>query len=246
MTIPWLTAATAIAFGACAGSFATTAAIRTARAEQSLLGRSHCDACSIPLPFSRTVPVLSFCRSGGMCAACGARIDPLHPLGEIAGAAIALASILVAPPAQAIVLAALGLVLLATSIVDLKTLRLPDLLTAAAAVLCMELAWRRGLEVLWIGLAAALLSLVVLEAIRRLFGALRRDPGLGFGDVKLIGALAIWLGFSTPWMVVIASASGLFLFALVRPQDGRLPFGPLIAASAWIVGLAQEAHLGHS
>ncbi len=246
MTASWIEAGLAIVLGACAGSYATTAAMRTARAEQSTLGRSHCDSCRVPLTMAQTVPVISFSTSGGRCAACGARIDPLHPVGEITGAAIALASISLAPFPQALLLGALGLVLLASSIVDARTLRLPDLLTAAAAVLCATLASLQGLEALLVGLATAVAAGVVLQCLRWGFQAAKRDPGLGLGDVKLIAALALWLGPATAWVVVLASVGGLVLMAMMRPKDGRLAFGPLIAGSAWIIGLAMEANLGHS
>jgi leader peptidase (prepilin peptidase)/N-methyltransferase len=71
----------------------------------------------------------------------------------------------------------------------------------------------------------------------------RGDPGLGFGDVKLIGALALWLGDLTPWMVVGAAILGLVASALLKPSGGRLAFGPAIAASAWTLGLVREANL---
>jgi leader peptidase (prepilin peptidase)/N-methyltransferase len=67
------------------------------------------------------------------------------------------------------------------------------------------------------------------------------EPGLGLGDVKLLAALALWLGLATPWLIAAASLLGLLLMAITRPKDGRLAFGPAIAVSAWTIGIIGEA-----
>ena len=133
--------------------------------------------------------------------------------------------------------------LLTAGIVDAKSKRLPDVLTAAAAVLAAGLAVEAGWEALGRGLIAGALAFGVLEIVRRVFERVRGRSGLGFGDVKLMGALAIWLGLLTPWAVVIGSALGLGAFAVLRPKDGRIAFGPALAAGAIIVGLLGEARL---
>jgi leader peptidase (prepilin peptidase)/N-methyltransferase len=81
--------------------------------------------------------------------------------------------------------------------------------------------------------------------VRRGFQRFRGQAGLGFGDVKLITALAFWLGLATPWAVVAAAGIGL-AFAVLRGagrRNERFAFGPMIAAAAWIVGMTREAGL---
>ena len=241
MTPPWLLAPWALAVGACVASFVTTAAVRSVRGEPFLGGRSHCDGCGAPLSLIRTVPVLSYVGLRGACSGCGARIDPAHPLGEITGGLLVLAAVEATPLPQALLISALGMTLLAAAVIDLRTQTLPDLLTLAAAALCAGLALTHGIQALACGAASAALAFVLLEAVRRGFILVKRKPGLGFGDVKLIAALAFWLGAATPWAVVAASIGGLSLFAVTRPKDGRIAFGPMIAASAWSLGLVKEA-----
>jgi leader peptidase (prepilin peptidase)/N-methyltransferase len=146
-------------------------------------------------------------------------------------------------PAQAALLAGLGVALLSASLVDLETLKLPDLWTAIAAVSGAGLSWMRSSDELITGLASSVIAFSLLEAVRRAFLALRRKPGLGFGDVKLVAALAIWLGLATPWAVALAAALALLAFLALRPADGRLPFGPWLALSAGAIGLVREAGL---
>ena len=241
--MPFLVGLPATLVGLCLGSFAATAALRSAQGEQALAGRSRCDGCGVTLGFAHTTPVLSYVVLGGACADCGERIDPLHVVGEVAGGLILGASFYLTPWSRAVPLAALGLLLLASAIYDARTRKLPDRLTAGVAGLGAVLALEQSIAALWLGLIAAALAFGLLEGLRRGFLWARRKPGLGFGDVKLIAALAIWLGLTTPWAIALASALALGL-ALTRPSpDGRLAFGPWIAIAAFSIGMIREAHL---
>ena len=225
------------------GSYATTAALRWADGRQSTFGRSQCDHCGVVLSFASTTPVVSFILRKGTCAACGGRIDPLHTVGELAGALIVVSAFCVAPPLRAALLSVLGLVLLVSAVYDAKTRRLPDGLTLSIALAALALAASRSTDALAVGVLAAVIAFALLEAVRRLFLQLRGRPGLGFGDVKLIAALAPWTALSTPWVVVVAAVLGLVVMALRPSHDGRLAFGPYVAVAAWAVGIAGEGRL---
>lgn len=140
----------------------------------------------------------------------------------------------------ALILALAG-VLLASSIVDMRSRRLPDPLTVAAAGLSLALAALDGWRQVAIGAAVAALSWLLLEGVRRAFLRRRGRPGLGQGDVKLFAALALWLGLAAPWALAIASLLGLIAAWRLRPADGRIAFGPAIAAAAWGLCVVREA-----
>lgn len=241
MTIDVVTPGLAALVGAVAGSFAATGALRSMRGEQALAGRSRCDGCGHPLGFAATAPIISYAVLRGACARCGSRIDPAHPVGEVAGGALVGAAFLLVEPARATLVAALGLVLLAASIIDQRTQRLPDGLTLAAAVLSLGLAALNG-QVL-VGIAAAVITFVLLEGLRRGFLRLRGRAGLGSGDVKLFCALALWLGVATPWAIALAALAGLLVAMVAKPTGGRIAFGPLIAGGGLIVGLVLDGDL---
>jgi len=239
---PVVTLAAALV-GACLGSFATTAALRSLRTEQVLAGRSRCDACQTPLGFVATTPIVSYLALRGACRTCGARIDPVHLVGEVGGLLIAGMAFALVEPSRALLLTALGLVLLTTSLIDLKTRRLPDGLTLAVALIAIGLAATGTAGALTTGLVAAAATFLLMEGLRRGFELFRRRPGLGFGDVKLLTALALWLGVATSWTVALAAIAGLAAAALARPADGRIAFGPLVAGAALVLGFAGEAGL---
>lgn len=233
----------ALPLGAVVGSFAATAGLRWARGEQAVRGRSRCDACAKPLGFAATIPIVSFVQLGGACADCRAPIHPGHLAGEVLGAGVAMASIAFLPIGPALAAAALGLVLIAAGSADAASRRLPDLASLATAMLGLGLALHRSPAAALAGLAAAVLTGGTLLLLRRGFAARRGDPGLGLGDVKLAVALALWLGAATPWAVALAGLLGLAQTRLMKSADGRIAFGPVLAASGWAVGLALQAGL---
>lgn len=227
--------------GAAFGSYAVTAGMRMARLEQSTSGRSRCDRCDHPLSFAQTVPLVSYAALRGRCRHCGDQIDALHTAGEIAGAIVLLGSVLVGKLVQSVTIAAIGLVLVAACAVDWKTFRLPNLLVGTCAILCAWLSALHSPEHLFTGALAAAGCIALLQVLRVLSWRSRGSPGLGLGDVKLLAALALWLGAFTPWMVAAASFVGLLMMLIVRPEDGRLPFGPAIALAGWSLGVGMEA-----
>lgn len=226
--------------GLALGSFAVTAAIRSSRGQSVLVGRSRCDHCGLGLGYAQTAPVLSFWRLGGACSGCGGRIDRVHLVGEIAGALILVGAALTGDLARGAALAVLGLLLITASAFDWKTQRLPDGLTLAVAALTLGLAATGGEGALARGLLAAAVAAAILQALRWTSARRGGDPGLGLGDVKLIASLALWLGPLTPWAVVVAAIGGLIMMRTVSPADGRLAFGPAIAAGGWIIGMGAE------
>jgi len=195
------------------------------------------------LGFSETIPIASFLLRSGACRACAAPIARIHLIGEILGVAVVALAFLAAPPMRAALLGVMGLALLGSALVDAETRRLPDVLTALAALVGAILAWTRSPFDLALGAVVAVVAFGLLQAVRLAFRTRRGHDGLGFGDVKLIAALCLWLGPAMAWAVVAASLLGLAAMTLIRPRDGRMPFGPAIALGAWSVGLCLEAGL---
>jgi len=235
--------------GAVFGSFLATVAIRWPGEASALRGRSACDGCGAPIGPRRLVPVLSFFLQRGRAACCGAPIDRVHPAGEIAGAAIGAASFAVAAdPVTGLAGALFGGFLLLLALLDARAFWLPDRLTGALAIagLASGLA---GLDPPLadraIGGAAGFL---LFAAVRFAYRRLRGREGMGGGDVKLFGAIGLWLGWRLLPLTLFAAAATGLLLALVlhlsgRPMGGatRLPFGIFLAIAAWLVWLGVEA-----
>lgn len=227
--------------GACLASFAATAAGRIARGAPWVRGRSQCEACGVAVGYVASAPIAGWVALGGRCGACRAAIPLEHPLAEIGGAlGFAVAATL--PDVRCGALAALmTLLAIGVAVYDGRTRRIPDGLSLAVGLCGLALSLLRGGDALLGCLLAAIGVMAVLLACRFAFSLVRRDPGLGLGDVKLLGAGALWLGAGVFPALALAAFGGL-AWARARRlgRADRLAFGPFLAASIVLVGLAEE------
>jgi leader peptidase (prepilin peptidase) / N-methyltransferase len=229
--------------GAIVGSFAATAALRLQTGVSPWSGRSRCDGCARVLSWTETLPFAGYIAARGRCGSCGHSIHAFHLVGEGLGACVAACAVLFLPFPVNIVLALLGVVLLVQALIDVRTLRLPDVGNLIVAILSGLLALFRGA---WFeGLIAALVSGAVLLAIKAWLERRHAKPMLGLGDVKLIAALALGLGQWTAAAVAVASILALAVLLAQRKGPGaKLPFGPAIALSGFTVLFGLTAGVG--
>ena len=140
-----------------------------------------------------------------------------------------------------ILLALLAAMLVAASCTDLKSRTIPNGLNLAVALLAIPFWWATGLA-FWPDVA---LQIGVAALVFGLFAGAFALGAMGGGDVKLIGALALWL----PWpavlmLLVIMSLAGGALTAamLIRQRMARseaaleIPYGVAIAfGGLWLI-----------
>ena len=139
-------------------------------------------------------------------------------------------------------LAVLALLLLAACWFDLRTRTIPNELTLAVALLALPFWWASGLS-LWPDVA---LQLGIAAGMFGLFAFAFAIGAMGGGDVKLIGALALWL----PWqamllvLVIMSIAGGALTLAMLVPHrlakretPLEIPYGVAIAfGGLWLIG----------
>jgi prepilin peptidase CpaA len=140
-----------------------------------------------------------------------------------------------------ILLGALGLLLVSAGIQDARTREIANWKNAAIALLAPAWWWANGLAP-WPDMGV---QLGVALAVFALFAGVFALGQMGGGDVKLIGALALWLPVvPLVWMLVLMSLlGGVLTLAFVierrlRRQRGvpvEIPYGVAIAIAALIV-----------
>jgi leader peptidase (prepilin peptidase)/N-methyltransferase len=238
-------------FGAIIGSFLATIVSRWPRGASVVTGRSRCDGCGRALGIVDLVPLLGWLVARGKCRACGARIDPVHPLIELGCALIGGFCAWAFPPLPTLLFAGGGWLLLTLAVLDARHLWLPDALTLPLAGLGLTLGdWVLPApfpdRLIGAVAGAGLLALLAL-AYRHLRG---RD-GLGLGDAKLLGAIGAWLGWQAlPFVLLIGSAAAL-LWLLIQRLRGkaldaqtRVPLGTFLCLAvvpAWAIALSLSA-----
>lgn len=232
----------------CAGSFVGTVVLREPSDWAGLLrGRSKCLACGSALSARDLVPLWSWLAAHGRCRHCGAALPAFYPLVELAAAAIGSVALVAIEPPLAWLAAVIGWWLLALALIDLRTWRLPDVLTLPLILAGVGLA-ALGLlpaAMLLSSLVGAAAGFLVLAGIGWAYRQLRGRDGLGLGDAKLLAAAGAWLGVEAlPWLLLFAALLGLAM-ALARAGPLRpetaVPFGPPLALSFWGLLVAQMA-----
>ena len=124
----------------------------------------------------------------------------------------------------------LGLVI-AIAAVDARRLIIPDGLNAMLAL--AGLAWQtvRPDGAPLVGLVAGAAVFLALWGFAAGFRRLRGVTGLGFGDVKMAGAAALWVSpWNLPILFIAGCAAALVTVAVLgrTARAGRVPFGPFI------------------
>lgn len=232
------------------GSYLATLALRWPAGDGASQGRSRCDGCANTLGWPDLIPVLSYAFRRGRCGHCGARIDPVHPVTELAAALIGALSFALHPGLQGLAGAIFGWALLVLAVLDIRHFWLPDRLTLPLLALGIGSAWFFGMPRLSDSLVGAMAGFLLLVGINALYRMMRGRDGLGGGDSKMLAAIGAWLGWHMlPFIVLLASATGLLavLFGSLRGRritaTDRLPFGAFLAVVAWPLWLARDAVL---
>ena len=208
---------------------------------------STCTSCGTRIKPWHNIPLLGWLMLRGRCAQCSAAISVQYPLVELIAAILAVACAWrFGFGAQMFSAMVLSWALLALTVIDLRTMYLPDAIT---------------LPLLWLGLllslgpvfadpvsaiAGAAAGYLLLWSIFWVFKLATGKDGMGYGDFKLMAALGAWLGWQLlPQIVllsaVVGAAVGISLMAARKAEwSSRIPFGPYIAGAGWIALLWGE------
>ena len=234
------------------GSFIGLLADRYDSEEGVVFGRSRCDACGRELAVRDLVPLLSWVWlrvvNRGRSRCCGVALRIYHPLVELSALVLALWGAWVVEGWAAPATVALGWVLLALSLIDLRTFLLPDSGTLGLVLAGLGLSAAGMTGPLWLHAAGAAAGYAALWAVAASYRAARGVDGLGMGDAKLLAAAGAWLGpLALPSVVLWGGVTGLALAAAMGAFRGgeeegvqwgmAIPFGPALAFGFWITWL---------
>lgn len=247
MTAIWALPLSGAILGTIIGSFVATLVLRWPARRSVAAGRSACDGCGRTLSAPDLIPILSYLLYRGRARCCDAPIAPLHPLTEVLAALIGAIAFAAAPPLEAFAGALFGWMLLALALLDWRHFWLPNKLTAALAL--TGLAFAIAGPDLTARLIGGVAGFAMFEAVRLAYRALRHREGMGGGDVKLFGAIGLWLGWrALPFVLLAASLAGLaWCLILLARRPGqpiaKVQFGTFLALAAWCIWLAGQMHL---
>jgi leader peptidase (prepilin peptidase) / N-methyltransferase len=225
-------------FGALIGSFLNVVAHRVPAGESLVSPGSHCPHCGAAVRPYDNIPVVSWLVLRGRCRDCGGPISVRYPLVELLTALVFAAVVAVRGFDDDLVLELpFVAALIALAAIDFDHKLLPNRIVyplAAWGVIATLLVDRDDLvENLIAGAGAFAFLLAAVIAYPR---------GMGMGDVKLGGAMGLYLGLSIVPALLAAFLSGSIVGIAIIAREGAegrkkaVPFGVFLALGG-IVGV---------
>jgi leader peptidase (prepilin peptidase) / N-methyltransferase len=224
--------------GAVVGSFLNVVIHRLPRGESLVHPRSRCPGCGKQIASYDNVPIVSWLALRGRCRHCGEPISPRYPIVELLTALTFAAVVLVRGFDNDLILELpFVAALIALAGIDFDHKLLPNKIVyplAAYGVIATLLVDRDDLvENLVSGAGAFAFLLVAVIAYPR---------GMGMGDVKLAGAMGLYLGAAVIPAMLVAFLSGSVAGMVILAREGAaarkkaIPFGVFLALGG-IVGV---------
>ena len=232
--------------GAIVGSFLNVCIFRLPEGESVIFPASHCRFCQKPIAWFDNIPAFSFLRLKGKCRHCGQRISWQYFAVEVftAGLFTFFFATLGLNPIGVVYLI-LALALLVETVIDWRHQIIPDAITLPGILLGFLASFLfpalHGQTSKILGLAGSFAGAFLGGGILYICGTLAekilKKEAMGGGDVKLLAMIGSILGWQgVLWIVFVSSflgsAAGLYL--RFRRGDERIPFGPFLAAAAYL------------
>ena len=226
--------------GLCVGSFCNVLIFRLPKGEEFVKTPSHCMACGHRLRWFELVPVVSWLAQGGKCRACGVKLSAQYPIVEAlnGGAWLLAAWLFRGEPVRAVLYSALFSLLTVVAVIDWRTFEIPNGVNLAILLLggIQLAADLENWPLYLIGMCSVSLLFLLLWFITH-------GNGLGMGDVKLMAAAGLLLGWPRILLaMILGSVSGAIIHS-VRMKRGagrKLAFGPYLSAGIWVAALFGE------
>jgi leader peptidase (prepilin peptidase)/N-methyltransferase len=235
--------------GLVVGSFLNVCIYRLPRQQSVVWPASRCPQCHHPLKWYDNVPVLSYILLRGRCRSCQSPIPVTYPLVELVTAAVCVAAYVLFDPSLLLVSRLVfACAMIVLFVVDLQHRILPNVITLPGIVvgfifsLFVPPGWVDSL----IGIVA---GGGVLLLMAEMYYRLRKEEGLGMGDVKMLAMIGAFLGWRLMLVTLVLSSFlgsviGLGMIALKKgDMKYALPFGTFLAIGALVASVAGDALL---
>jgi len=251
--------------GTVVGSFLNVCIYRLPRGESLAFPSSHCTSCGKAIRFYNNIPILSYLILKGRCADCGSPIPLRYPAVElISGIVLAGLYYKFGLSLDTLFYALLTYSLIVITFIDLNHMIIPNAITVPGAVAgllynALITDWARSRDLLGafsfslenffgvlneVPFLDSVFGLImgggILFLIAFLYIAVRKQEGMGMGDVKLLAMIGAFLGWKGVVFVMLVSSllgtmTGLSII-LYKKGDLKyaLPFGPFLSLAAII------------
>lgn len=238
MTAVWMIIT--IIYGILIGSFLNVCIYRIPEKQSVVVVRSHCMSCGKQIKWYDLVPLVSFLILRGKCRYCKAKLSWQYPAVEALNGILYGIIVLVNGFNITSILYCLATsALLALSIIDWRTYEIPPSFNIFIGIL--------GIIRLILDLPHwynYVIGFVSVSGFLLLIFLVTKGRGIGFGDVKLMAAAGLLLGWK---LIILSLGLGCVLGSIihitlmyVKDKDRVLAFGPYLSLGIFISMLYGE------
>lgn len=221
------------------GSFANVVILRLPKGESIVTPRSHCPQCKSLIAWYDNLPVLSWLLLRGRCRNCKTWISARYPLVElITGFLFAAVFWKYGYSWSTLEYIIFVWALVIVSFIDIDHMILPDVFTLSGIVIGLAGAALNPERDFISSFAGVIFGGGILWSVAVLYYALRKEEGMGGGDIKLLAWMGAILGWQAiPFIILVSSVLGsiIGLGLAWRSRAGLksvIPFGPYLALAA--------------
>jgi leader peptidase (prepilin peptidase)/N-methyltransferase len=228
-------------FGAIVGSFLNVVILRLPEPGESIVfPPSHCPVCKARLAWFENIPIVSYLLLRGKCGHCSCRISIQYPLVEFSMACLSAGVLhqfgMTVPGAGYFLFCASLVVIIC---IDLHHQIIPDVVSLPGILIGFCLSFFSPLVSWQASLIGILAGGGSLGAVALLYYLLRKQEGMGGGDIKLLAMIGAFLGWQAlPFVIFSSSLTGAIvgiIVMLIQRKKGlsmRIPFGPFLSLAA--------------
>ncbi len=252
---PWI----AGLWGVVIGSFLNVCIFRIPEGTFFAKSRSYCRSCGANIPFYLNIPLVSYLFIRGRARCCNSKISIQYPLVELLTGIFFVALYIKYPFMMSSGAGSGGLVwhpadflralhgalflclLLICSVIDFRLMIIPDVISLPMIALSPLIALVHPDLTLKSSLFGVAAGFGIFYGIAWIYVLVRKEYGLGMGDVKLLAAMGGWLGVEAVLPIIfygslVGSVVGIGALIASRKVDLKtaLPFGPFLALGAAI------------
>lgn len=232
-------------FGIIWGSFLNVCIVRIPLGESIVAPRSFCRSCKMMIVWYQNIPLLSFLILRARCANCHEKISWQYPLVELLTAFLAILTVwkLHSVPQAALWFFTFISPLLVLSFIDWKYLMIPDLITLPFILVgfltrLLSTGFKHPLFYFLDSLSGVLIGAGALYLISKVYELIRKQEGIGMGDIKLSAMLGAFLGWKAILFIFLYSSflgslTGLVLMIFSRARlKSHIAYGPFLSIAA--------------
>ena len=224
-------------YGIVIGSFLNVCILRIPLKESIAKERSHCMKCGYQLAWYDLIPLFSYIFLAGKCRKCKSHISLQYPLVEaLNGVLYVLIFLVNGWSIDSVIYCLLTSALLVLSVIDFRTYEIPigiNLFILALGLI--HLVFHLGD---WLEYGIGLLA---VSGFLWLLYQLSGGTAIGGGDVKLMGAAGLLLGWK---LAIVAFLFGCILGSVIHVirmkvsgAESKLAMGPYLSAGIFIAVL---------